>query len=92
MKKTTRSTDVKMASHEGGHFSFHRRLGSETAPYRSNRSDQSSSQRAKVDDSKEKHALGELWEKRRGGRCLFLFAEKSVGGLNVASQLVSKLG
>jgi type III restriction enzyme len=43
------------------------------------------------DDSKEKRALGELWEKRSNGNGLYLFAEKSVEGSNVASQLTRKL-
>lgn len=43
------------------------------------------------DDSKEKRQLGELWEERSGGRCLFLFAEKSVNGMNVAAQIKRKL-
>jgi type III restriction enzyme len=43
------------------------------------------------DDSREKRALGELWEKRSKGRALFLFAEKNVDGMNVASQIKMKL-
>jgi type III restriction enzyme len=43
------------------------------------------------DDSKEKRALGQLWEKRSNGKGLFLFAEKSVAGSSVASQLASKI-
>ena len=42
------------------------------------------------DDSKEKRALGELWEKRSNGRCLFLFAEKNINGMNVSAQIKMK--
>jgi type III restriction enzyme len=43
------------------------------------------------DDSKEKRALGQLWEKRSNGKGVFLFAEKSVNGSDLAAQLASKL-
>ena len=43
------------------------------------------------DDSKEKRALGELWENRSSGRGLFLFAEKKADGRNMASQIANKL-
>jgi type III restriction enzyme len=42
------------------------------------------------DDSKEKRELGELWEKRSNGRGLFLFAEKSVDGMDVSAQIKMK--
>src|SRR6266581_2340885 len=42
------------------------------------------------DDSKEKRALGELWEKGSNGKCLFLFTEKSMDGLDVSAQLERK--
>lgn len=42
------------------------------------------------DDSKEKRELGELWEKRSNGKCLFLFAEKSVDGMDVLAQIRMK--
>lgn len=43
------------------------------------------------DDSREKKQLGELWEQRSDGKCLFLFAEKSINGMNVAEQIKRKL-
>ncbi|WP_263367954.1 DEAD/DEAH box helicase [Edaphobacter bradus] len=44
------------------------------------------------DDSNEKRALGELWEKRSNGRCLFLFAEKKLDSMDVSAQIRQKLG
>jgi type III restriction enzyme len=43
------------------------------------------------DDSKEKRALGELWEKRSNDRCLFLFAERNVDGMDVSAQIRKKV-
>lgn len=43
------------------------------------------------DDSREKKQLGELWEQRSDGKCLFLFAEKSINGMDVAAQIKRKL-
>jgi type III restriction enzyme len=40
------------------------------------------------DDSREKRAVGEVWARKSGGRCLFLMAElKSYQGLGVFQQL-----
>lgn len=45
------------------------------------------------DDSKEKNQLGELWEKKSGGKGLFLMAEKQDGlGRGVYDQLTAKVG
>lgn len=44
------------------------------------------------DDSKEKHAVGELWELKSDGRALFVMAEKQdAQGRNVAGQLEAKI-
>ena len=46
---------------------------------------------ASNDDSKEKRALGELWEKRSDGRCLFLMAERVVNGWDIGAQIARKM-
>ena len=43
-------------------------------------------------DTAEKRTIGELWERESGGSCLFVMAEKSVGGKDVRRQLVEKTG
>jgi len=43
-------------------------------------------------DTKEKRMIGELWEKQSEGRGLFMIAEKSKDGLNVAEQIRKKIG
>ena len=42
-------------------------------------------------DTKEKIAIGSLWEKVSDGKCLFLLALKEDGGLNLRDQLADKL-
>jgi type III restriction enzyme len=44
-----------------------------------------------LEDAREKRAVGELWERSSGGRGLFLIAEKSVQGKDVASQIREKM-
>ena len=44
-----------------------------------------------VADSAEKRAVGELWQARSGGRGVYVFAEKSVGGQDVREQVRAKL-
>lgn len=45
------------------------------------------------DDSREKRAVGELWAKRSGGRCLFIMAEiKNAQGKGVFQQIDELLG
>ncbi len=45
-----------------------------------------------LEDAREKRAIGELWERSSGGKGLFLMAEKSVQGKDVASQIGEKTG
>ncbi|MDE0211989.1 MAG: restriction endonuclease subunit R, partial [Boseongicola sp.] len=40
----------------------------------------------------EKRTIGELWERRSDGRCLFLMAEKWVGGADTRAQTIAKIG
>lgn len=47
---------------------------------------------AGTDDTREKRAVGLLWEKASGGKGLFLLAEKDVGGLDVRGQIRLKIG
>lgn len=47
---------------------------------------------AGTDDTREKRAVGLLWEKASGGKGLFLLAEKDVGGLDVRGQIKLKIG
>ena len=43
-------------------------------------------------ETDEKRAVGALWERESGGRCLFLMAEKEVDGRDVRRQLMGKTG
>ena len=43
-------------------------------------------------DTREKRAIGELWERKSDGRGLFLIAEKTVDGKDVRGQLMEKTG
>ena len=43
-------------------------------------------------ETDEKRTIGELWERESGGRCLFVMAEKTVGGKDVRRQLMEKTG
>ena len=43
-------------------------------------------------DTREKRAIGALWERESGGEGLFLMAEKSVDGRDVRRQLMEKVG
>ena len=43
-------------------------------------------------DTAEKRTIGELWERRSDGRCLFLMAEKLVGGADTRAQILAKIG
>ncbi|MDA8230642.1 MAG: DEAD/DEAH box helicase family protein [Magnetospirillum sp.] len=47
---------------------------------------------AGTDDTREKRAVGLLWERASGGKGLFLLAEKDVGGLDVRGQIKLKVG
>lgn len=44
------------------------------------------------DDTNEKRAIGELWERESGGNGIFLVVEKSVAGRDMRGQMVDKLG
>ncbi len=41
-------------------------------------------------DTAEKRVIGNLWERRSAGKCLFLVVEKMVGGRGMRSQLLEK--
>ncbi|MDR0529363.1 MAG: DEAD/DEAH box helicase family protein [Zoogloeaceae bacterium] len=43
-------------------------------------------------DTKEKRLIGELWERHTAGKGVFLLAEKSRNGLDVAAQIKEKIG
>ena len=43
-------------------------------------------------DTKEKQTIGDLWERKSGGRCLFCMVEKTVDGKDVRRQLMEKTG
>ena len=43
-------------------------------------------------DTAEKRAIGDLWEQRSAGRCLFLVVEKVIDGKDMRSQLLEKVG
>ena len=43
-------------------------------------------------DTAEKRTVGELWERRSDGRCLFLIAEKLVDGADTPAQILAKVG
>jgi type III restriction enzyme len=45
-----------------------------------------------VDDTNEKRLIGELWEKRSGGKGLFIVVERSVAGRDMHGQLLGKIG
>lgn len=43
-------------------------------------------------DTAEKRTIGYLWEKKSGGKCLFVVVEKMVGSNDVRAQLIEKIG
>ena len=43
-------------------------------------------------DTAEKRTIGELWERRSDGVCLFLIAEKLVDGADTRAQILAKVG
>ena len=43
-------------------------------------------------DALEKRAVGELWESRSAGRCLFAMVEKEAAGKDMRRQLLDKTG
>ena len=43
-------------------------------------------------ETREKRAIGALWERESGGEALFLMAEKTVDGKDVRRQLIEKIG
>ena len=43
-------------------------------------------------DTAEKRTIGKLWERRSGGRGIFIVTEKSIDGQDVRSHLVEKIG
>jgi len=43
-------------------------------------------------DTAEKRTIGELWERESAGTCLFVMAEKDVGGKDARRQLMEKTG
>lgn len=45
-----------------------------------------------VDDTNEKRAKGRLWEARSEGKGLFLVVEREVGGRDMRSQMIDKIG
>ena len=47
---------------------------------------------AEGSDTAEKRTIGALWERESGGKCLFVMAEKTVGGKDVRRQLMEKTG
>ena len=47
---------------------------------------------AEGSDTAEKRTIGELWERRSDGRCLFLMAEKLVGSADTRTQVLAKIG
>lgn len=47
---------------------------------------------AEGSDTAEKGTIGELWERRSDGKCLFLMAEKLVGGADTRAQVLAKIG
>ena len=47
---------------------------------------------AEGSDSAEKRTVGELWERKSEGTCLFLLAEKMVDGADTRAQILSKVG
>ena len=47
---------------------------------------------AEGSDTDEKRAVGALWERKSGGRGLFIVVEKQVDGRDVRTQLLRKIG
>ena len=47
---------------------------------------------AEGSDTAEKRTIGELWERKSGGTCLFLLAEKLVDGADTRAQILAKVG
>ncbi len=47
---------------------------------------------AEGSDTAEKRTVGELWERRSDGTCLFLIAEKLVDGADTRAQILAKVG
>jgi len=43
-------------------------------------------------DTAEKRTIGELWERKSGGKGLFIIVEKNVGGKDARQQLMGKIG
>ena len=43
------------------------------------------------DDTREKQAVGELWERHSGGRCLFIVVQRSNAGKDMRAQLADKI-
>ena len=43
-------------------------------------------------DTAEKRTIGDLWERRSGGKCLFLVVEKVIDRKDMRSQLLEKIG
>jgi type III restriction enzyme len=44
-----------------------------------------------VDDTNEKRAIGELWERKGGGKTLFVVVEKQLGDRDMRGQLMDKV-
>jgi type III restriction enzyme len=42
-------------------------------------------------DTDEKRTIGQLWERKSGGRGLFIVVEKTVDGMSMRDQIVGKL-
>lgn len=47
---------------------------------------------ASGDDTNEKRTIGQLWERRSGGKGLFIVVEKEIGGQDMRKQLLAKIG
>ena len=47
---------------------------------------------AESSDTAEKRTIGELWQRKSGGKCLFLIVEKNIGGKDVHQQLKEYIG
>ena len=43
-------------------------------------------------DTNEKRTIGQLWERKSGGKGLFIVVEKLVDGRNMRAQLMEKIG
>ena len=46
---------------------------------------------AESPDTSEKRTVGELWERKSDGMCLFLIAEKLVDGTDTRAQILAKI-